>query len=148
MLDHRFIGNEYPSFEYEVEKGKVREFAKAIGDNNPVYHDEEAAREKGYEGLVVPPTFGTVCYTASGLIFTILEDLEVDLIKILQGGQEYEYFKPIHAGSVLTGTTKIADIFEKSGKTGTMQFLIIETTYVDQFNQKMLTERLTIIVRD
>lgn len=148
MLDKRLIGKEYPPFSFEVEKGKIREFARAIGDMNPVYHDEEAAKREGFESLVAPPTFGTVCYAASGLMYTILEDLKVNLIKLLQGGQEYEYFSPIQAGTVLTSTTKITDIFEKSGKAGTMHFFVIGTSYVDQNSRKLLTERLTFIVRD
>jgi len=148
MLDKGKIGEEYPEFTFEVEKGKIREFARAIGDNNPIYHSEEAAEREGYNGLVAPPTFGTVLYISGGVMLTILNDLKVDLMKMLQGGQEYEYFKTIHPGEILTGKTKIFNIFEKSGKGGTMTFLVTETTYINQNGETVLKEKLTVIIRE
>ena len=148
MVDRSVIGKEYPPYIYEVEKYKIREFARAIGEKNPLYSDEEAAHGEGFDGLVAPPTFGTVFYTEGGLMYTIIKDLKGDLIKMLQSGQEYEYFKPIHPGMVITANTRIADIFEKTGKAGTMSFVVIETTYTDQSAEKVLSEKLTVVFRD
>ncbi|MFC1822171.1 MaoC family dehydratase N-terminal domain-containing protein [Thermodesulfobacteriota bacterium] len=142
------IGKEYPPYTYEVEKCKIREFARAIGEKNPLYHDEEVAREEGFDGIVAPPTFGTVFYVEGGLMYTIIQDVKGDLIKMLQGGQEYQYFKPIHPGMIITAKTKIADIFEKASKAGTMSFVVIETTFTDQADEKVLSEKLTVIFRE
>ncbi|MDY6881683.1 MAG: MaoC family dehydratase N-terminal domain-containing protein [Thermodesulfobacteriota bacterium] len=151
MLDKSKIGKEYPEIRFEVEKGKIREFARAIGDKSPVYYDEEAAKEEGYEGLVMPPTFPTT-FTAfsitGGGLFRIIDDLKIDLIKVLHGGQEYEYVKPIKPGDTVTGKTKILDMFEKSGKGGTMDFLVLETTYSNQDGEKVLIDRSTVIIRN
>ena len=57
MIDKRFIGHRMPPFTVDVEKGRLRFFAKATGQDDPVYHDESAARAAGYPGLPVPPTF-------------------------------------------------------------------------------------------
>jgi acyl dehydratase len=148
MLDKSLIGKKYPEFSFEVEKGKIREFARAIGDNNPVYFDEEAAIREGFGGLIAPPTFGTVIYVASEVIYSILNDLKVDLVKMLQAGQEYEYFKPIKPGDTITQKTKIMDIFEKTSKAGKMYFVIIGTNYINQNGEKALGEKLTVVIRE
>ena len=57
MIDRRHIGHAMPPFSTEVEKGRLRFFAKATGQADPVYTDEGAARAAGYSGLPVPPTF-------------------------------------------------------------------------------------------
>ncbi len=57
MIDHKFIGYRHPPFHAEVEKGRLRLFAKAIGETDPVYSDEQAAQAAGHRSLPVPPTF-------------------------------------------------------------------------------------------
>ena len=148
MIDKSKIGKEYPPFSFEVEKGKIREFARAIGDKKPIYYEEEVAKKEGFDGLVAPPTFGTVLYISGNVMYTILEDLQADLTKMLQGGQEYEYFKLIHPGMIITGKSRISELFEKESKSGKMQFLVIETEYRDQSEEKVLGEKLTVIFRE
>ena len=57
MLDKSYIGHVFPAFTAEVERGRLRFFAKAIGGSNPIYTDEEAAKAAGYRALPAPPTF-------------------------------------------------------------------------------------------
>ena len=57
MIDRQYIGHRFPVFQVEVEKGRLRFFAKAIGETDPVYFDEKAAKAAGHPGLLVPPTF-------------------------------------------------------------------------------------------
>jgi acyl dehydratase len=147
MVDKSVIGKEYPEFSFEVEKGKIREFARAVGDKSPVFYDEKAAKEEGFEGLVLPPTFPTVFAMAGGLLDKIVPDLNISFVKVLHGGQEYQYFKPIKPGDTVTGKVRIANIFEKSGKGGTMDFFVLETTYTNQNGEKVLLETMTLIQR-
>jgi len=56
MIDTKFIGYEMPAHSVEIEKGRLRLFAKAIGQNDPAYTDDNAARTAGYRSLPVPPT--------------------------------------------------------------------------------------------
>jgi len=143
MLDKRFVGKEYPEFTVEVEKGKIREFARAVGDKNPVYYDEEAAKKVGFEGgPVIPPTFPTV-FATSGQVMNIIADLKIDMAKLLHGAQEYEYINPIKAGDTISGKTKIANIVEKSK----MDVVDVETTYINQNGQTVLREKCTFLVR-
>ncbi len=147
MIDISVKGNEYDQPPFEVEKGKIREFAKAIGDNNPVFRDMNAAAKQGFKTLGVPPTFGTVL-TLNGKVWDIVAELKLDFAKVLHSGQEYEYFKSIEPGETLFGKTKIADITEKSGKSGKMQFIVLETTYNDKSGDKVFIDRMTLAVRE
>jgi len=147
MIDKGVIGKEYPEFTFAVEKGKIREFATAIGDESPVFLDEKAAKEEGFEGLALPPSFPTVFSNFGGLMTKLLDDLKLDLAKILHGGQQYEYFETLKAGDVVTGKVRIADVFEKTGKGGTMDFVVMETTYTNQNGKKVLVDTSTLIQR-
>lgn len=147
MVDKNMIGKEYPESSFEVEKGKIREFAKAIGYKSPVFYDEKAAKEEGLEGLALPPTFPTVFAMMGGMLMKIVGDLKINMAKMLHGGQQYEYLKPIKPGDTVTGKTKIANIFEKSGKAGTMDFIVLETTYTNQNGEKVLVDTSTLIER-
>ena len=147
MVDKSVIGKEYPEFTFEVEKGKVKEFARAIEDQSAELHDEKAAKEAGFEGIALPPTFPTVFAMAGGLMEVMLNDLKLDLARILHGGQQYEYLKPIKPGDIVTGKVKIADAFEKQGKSGTMDFIVMETTYTNQNGEKVLVDTSTMIQR-
>lgn len=147
MIDKSFIGKEYPEFSFEVEKGKIRDFARAVGDKSPVFYDEKAAKEVGFEGLVLPPTFPTVFAMSGGLLDMIVPDLKISFVKVLHGGQEYQYVKPIKPGDTIKGKVRIANIFEKSGKGGTMDFVVLETTYTNQNGEKVLLETMTLIQR-
>ena len=146
MIDKKFIGREYPETIFEVEKVKIREFARAIGDNNPIYYDEKAAEEAGFSGLAAPPTFG-ITLEVGVWLFDILAELKVDLKKLLHGSQEYEYFQPVQSGDKITGKSVITDIFEKTGKRGIMDFVVLETTYTNQHGQKALHEKCIFVVQ-
>jgi acyl dehydratase len=126
-----------------VELGKVREFARAIKDDNPLYFDAaRAQREQG--GVIPPPTF-----TQS---LALWDDgggrppLGLDLRRLLHGEQEFEYVQPIHAGDVLTATTRVVKTFEKAGsRGGTMKFVVLESEFVNQKNTVVLRSRTTLI---
>jgi len=147
VIDKKVIGKELPEQSFEIEKGKIREFARAIGDKNPLYYDENKAREAGFEGLAIPPTLPTVFTMASGMLMNVIKDLKIDLAKLLHGGQEFDYINPIKPGDTVTGKTKITNVIEKSGKGGTMDLIVLETTYVNQSYQTVLRDKCTIVVR-
>ena len=146
MIEKSNIGKEYPERTFEIEKCKIRELAKAIGDKSKVFYDEVVAREDGFEGLAVPPTFSTLFALAGGLESVII-DLKINMAKLLHGGQEYEYFKPVKPGDIVKGKTIITDVIEKSGKAGTMDFVVMETTYINQNEEPVLRDKCTLVVR-
>ena len=132
------IGVESTPVTYDVEKGAIVKFAQAIGDSNPAFNDEVAARRSRYGGLVAPPTF-----LRSMIPGPPRAEVRSPYPAVLDGGSDWEYFEPVRAGDRITVTLKITDIFEREGRLGSMLFIIRETTYVNQFGAVMATQRGT-----
>ena len=141
-----YIGKEYPPFTVEVEKGRLRLFAKAVGLDDPVFTDEEAAREAGYASLPAPPTFPYSVTMDAGQSFNVLEDLGVPMTKAVHGGQGFTYHQPICAGDTITGRQKISNIFEKRG--GALVFIETEIELRNQRDEPVCDLRSTIVVRN
>lgn len=137
------VGRSSQPVSMRIEIGKVREFAGAIKDDNPIYFDEEyAKREAG--GVMPPPTFTMTQAFWDSPANRI--DLGMDLRRVLHGGQEFEYAKPIHAGDTLTAQGSITNVYKKPGKRGgEMTFAVIETTFTNQRGEVVLYSRSTII---
>ena len=145
MLDKKFIGWESEPHTIEVEKGRLCFFAEVLGETNPIYTDEKAAQAAGYRSLLAPPTFPFCLEMDTAVSFGILKMLSVNLGQILHGEQSFTYHLPICAGDRLTFRTRIADIYEKKG--GALQFIVQETTSVNQDNQLTTVLRSIIVVR-
>lgn len=142
-MDKNAVGRSGEPIEMRVELGKIREFAHAVKDPNPVYLDEEAAKAEA-GGVMPPPTFFvTQGFWDDGRGSV---DLDLDWKRVLHGGQEYEYRRPVYAGDVLTARTRVADIFTKPGKRGgEMSFAILETEYRNQRGETVAIARSTLI---
>jgi len=136
------VGVESEPSVYEIEKEPIRRWAEAIGDTNPLYHDEEYAKKKGYRSIIAPPAFvaqyayPTKAGQARGRIRT-------PFTRMLNGGNEYEFLKPVQAGDTLTATTKLAELFEREGRLGKMLFIIYETTFKNQNGEVVAKSRNT-----
>ncbi len=141
-------GMELPGYSFVVERGKIREFVQAIGDPNPVYREKEAAVKEGYRDVIAPPTFGICIDMWGGPGFEELcKGLELNPLMVLHGEQEYEYFQEINPGDEITARPKLARVFQKEGRSGKMNIIILETTYFNQRNEKVLLGRATIVER-
>lgn len=110
-INRDFIGRAMgPAAPYQVGREKVREFATAIGDTNPAYHDVEAARALGHPDLVAPPTFAfAVTFKAMPLVMAA-PDLGLDYSRVVHGSQSFEYTRPIFAGDELVSDAVVEDI--------------------------------------
>jgi len=110
-LDQTFVGREYPpSRPYEVGREKIREFATAIDDLNPMYLDRDAAVAAGYDDVIAPPTFAiVVSMDISGQVF-FDPDLGLDYSKVVHGDQKFVHSRPIQAGDRLVGVLHIDEI--------------------------------------
>src|SRR5690242_9527876 len=98
MIDRRFIGHALPAFEVEVEKGRLRSFAKATGQTDPVYIDEDAARAAGHPGVPVPPTFLFCLEMEAPNPAAIRELLGIDYRRLLHGEQGFTFHAMAYAG--------------------------------------------------
>ncbi len=130
MADSDFIGKQYPPFTVEVEKGRIRNFARAIGEDDPVYADEEAAKKAGYRSIPAPPTFPHALVMDAGQSFSVLADMGIDKAQTVHGEQGFTYHGDICAGDVISGQMRIKDIYEK--KSGALKFIETETRLENQ----------------
>jgi len=130
------IGLVDPPAVYEVEKGAIRRYADAVGDDNPLYRDEEYAAKTKYGGIISPPGFfgwpvGTV--PMGGAIGkAITAAMNAGYYRILDAGKSYEFFISVRPGDILVGSPQIADISEKEGKSGPMYIISFRTTFTNQ----------------
>jgi acyl dehydratase len=146
VADKSKLGARY-EFNWLVERGKIAEFVEAVGDHNPICSDREAARRSGFQDIVAPPTFTAVPIMWSGALFQAFDDLGIPLSRIMHAEQSYEYFREIGPGDVLHGTMEIKSITEREGKSGPMEFVLLETTFTNQYQQPVVREEMLIVER-
>lgn len=110
-INKEFIGQTVGSSQpYQVGREKIREFATAIGDNNPAYHDVEAAKALGHPDLVAPPTFAFVVTFKAFPAVIANPKLGLDYSRVVHGSQGFEYSRPIFAGDELVTEAIVEDI--------------------------------------
>ncbi len=130
QLDKKIIGHEFKPFSATVEAGKVKLFCKAIGEEDPIYADEAAAKTAGYRPMPVPPTFLQAITNDDPEKGGLLRLLNVDIGLILHGEQHYDYYAPVFVGDTITCQQKVTDMYDKKG--GALWFVVSETSLKDQ----------------
>jgi acyl dehydratase len=143
-LYRSLIGQTYVPFTVIVSADRIRGYAEAIGDRNPLRYDASAARMAGYRDVVAPPTFGFTITLLADQSNLALADLGFTMNESLHGEQAFEYGGPICAGDLLTGRQHIADLREK--KQGTMLFLVTKFHIANQLGEHVLDMTQTSIV--
>ncbi|WP_184081608.1 MaoC family dehydratase N-terminal domain-containing protein [Sphingobium subterraneum] len=149
-IDRSHIGVVSEPREIDVEKGQLRFFAKATGEINPVYFDEEAARAAGHPTIPAPPTFLFSLQLGApakrGDIFDPENGIGVDVRRILHGEQRFTYHRPIYAGDRMTLTTTTTDIYDKKG--GALEFITQKTQGVNAAGQLCVEMQVVTVVRN
>ena len=137
------IGKEWGGTTYQVGREKIKEYANALGIENPVHFDVGAAREAGYRDVVAPPMF-CVVYSAPALGPAMFDpEVGMNFAAMVHGGQEFEWGEPACSGDEITTTAKCASIEEKDGK----GFYVFETNSVNQDGDQVVKGTWTLIVR-
>ena len=145
MLDKQLVGWTSSVSTVEVEKGRVRFFAQAIGESNPLYSDEEIARAQGYRSIPIPPTFLFCLEMENSSSSHILEILNVGMDRILHGEQFFRYHRAVCAGDCITFQSRVSDIYSRKG--GALEFIVLESTATNQDGVLVGEMRSSIIVR-
>lgn len=115
-LDPSFAGRSYPPTPpYQVGREKLREFAAAIGDSSPAYHDVAAARALGYPDLVAPPTFAIVLSLHASYQVVADPALGLDYTRVVHGDQRFSYRRPIVAGDELAVVVTVEKVRSIAG---------------------------------
>ncbi len=142
-LDHAYIGREYPPILYEMGREKIREYAHAVGDLNPLYLDDEAGRAGPFGDIIAPPAMASQ--------FTLLPTdqllndpiLGIDYQMLVHAEQDYQFFAAVRPGDMLAVKGRIKDIYERRS----LQFLIWETEVTNQLGEKVVTGIATMVIR-
>jgi len=133
-INPEFAGKTFPPTEpYQVSREKLREFADAIGDTNPVYRSPAAAQEAGYPDVIAPPTFPIVISVASSSKALADPGLNLNYAMVVHGEQRFEYSRPIVAGDVVTAQstiTSIRDVGSLSMMTTTTEIRTVDGEHV------------------
>ncbi|UFJ39499.1 MaoC family dehydratase N-terminal domain-containing protein [Brevibacillus humidisoli] len=138
----KYVGYTFEPYAYRVEAGKIREFALAIGDDNPIYHDRDVAQQSGFRDIPLPPTFSTVIEMWAGPSFEhLIEVLELDPLRVLHGKQRYDYGSVICAGDEITACSRIVAAESKSR----MNLFTLVTEYANQQGEQVLRAESVII---
>jgi acyl dehydratase len=130
----------------------IRYFALALGDDNPLYCDAQYAREAGYPGTIAPPTF--VCETnqyvhrqpnGDGYIGHHWE-LPITGCRMVRGGNDYEFFRPVVPSDQVTVVWRLEDISERISSSGTPMLIVFAVaTYANQHGEPLARNRETLI---
>ena len=144
-LDPAYVGHAYPRSEtYEVGRQKIREFAEAIGDPNPLFRDPVAATAAGYADVIAPPTFATIMFGRYAMA-SIIEDaqLGLDYSRLVHGDMTFDYVRPVLAGDRLVVTTHIAEIMQRAGN----DFLTVRSEIDTEDGTRVVTAYAQLVIR-
>lgn len=141
-LQH-LIGKNGKPYTFQVDHRHIRQFARAIGDMNRLYFDEEYAKGTVHGGIIAPPTFPIAILDETGEAL----DLGLDYNRMLHGEQQFIYTRPIRVNDQLTCQQVVTDVYEREGKKGTMTFVVLDTVITDAHNEHVVTSRTNIVYR-
>ncbi|MCU1640128.1 MAG: uncharacterized protein JWN03_403 [Nocardia sp.] len=145
-IDPAIIGTEFPPTILTIDAGRLRFFAKSIGEKNPVYTDTEAAKAAGYTDLPVPPTFLFSIELEAPDPFAFAAAAGIDMRFVLHGEQTFTYHSTAVAGDVLTARPRITDVYSKKG--GALEFLVKETAVTRADGSAVADLKSVIVVRN
>jgi acyl dehydratase len=142
-VNAKAVGKQYDPIVYAVGREKIREYARAVGETNPVYLDLDAARAAGYDDLIAPPMFAVV-YSAPAVGPPIFDpEIELNFAMMVHGGQEFVWGAPVLAGDEITTVASVKDIHESDGR----GYYVFESVSTNQRGEEVCRGTWTNIVR-
>ncbi len=143
MEAHAAAGKSYPPTTYAVGREKIREYALATGESNPLHLDVDAARAAGYRDLVAPPMFAVV-YAAPALAPGLFDpEVGIDFGRMVHGGQEFKWGPLVISGDEITTTVTLQDVTARES----MSFYVFESVSENQEGDTVCVGTWTNIVR-
>jgi acyl dehydratase len=137
------IGKSWPAVDFQVDPDRIRQYADAVGETNAVYHEADAAKAAGFRDLVAPPMF-CVVYSAPAMGQAITDpDVEMNVMAMVHGGQEFVWGEPACAGDVISTAVECKSIDDRGG----MGFYVFESVSRNQGGAETVRGTWTDIVR-
>ncbi len=142
-IDTKFIGCEYKPVTYVIGQEKIKEYALAVGDSNPLYIDSEFANKSKFGGVVAPPMFVVVfAKDAMELLFAD-QELKLNMGRLVHGEQEFNFHKVVKSGDTIVTTGRIKNIYQKNNN----DFIELETKSYNQDNEFVVDGLWIFIIR-
>lgn len=143
-FDRSLLGKKHEAGPFAVTAELIRDFCNGIGETNPIYIDENAAREVGFPSVLAPPTFCTVFIRR-----VTIPDIRLKFGKMqVHAGQVVEPLAPIVAGDSLRAVSYLKEVYPKTGRSGTMVFIVWETFFTNQKGQRVAAVQESYAVRE
>jgi len=139
------VGMTHEPVVFEIEKGAIRRFAQAVEDPNPLWIDDEYARQTGYGGIVCPPGFFGLPAMQSAEMGDMIDLVDPPLKNILFAGTDCDFYLPIRPGDILISYMKLTDLYEKSGSSGTRIFMVFEANFKNQRDDVVARIRYSLV---
>ena len=137
------VGKSYEPVIYAVGREKVKEYAHAVGETNPLHIDYRAAEQAGHPDVVAPPMFAVV-YASPAVTKPLFDpEVGVDFAHLVHGAQEFRWGPLVVAGDEIATTATVKDVSERGG----LQFFVFETVSTNQRDETVCTGIWTNIVR-
>ncbi|PYN94130.1 MAG: MaoC family dehydratase [Candidatus Rokuibacteriota bacterium] len=146
-VNKAIVGKEYPPFPVTVERGRLKDFARALGDPNPFYVNDAVGTASPWGDVIAPPTFAISFRDETADSGALLRDLGVDISRLLHGEQEFEIHRQLVPGETYLCRTKVLDVYEKTGRSGPMAFVVRETAVTDRTGEIAVSMRQVTVVR-
>jgi acyl dehydratase len=142
-VNTKAINKTYEPTTYAIGREKIKEYALAVGETNPLHLDLKAARDAGYADLVAPPMF-VVVYAMHSVGPALFDpEVEMNFAMMVHGGQAFEWGKLVIAGDEITTVAKVKDISENDGR----GYYVFESTSTNQDGEQVCRGTWTNIVR-
>ena len=145
-----------PPVSAEITRREAQRYARAVGDLDPIYFDEAAARAAGYDGLVAPPTFVGHAVVEGSTLADLREDglwvdrgqrLRLSVSRTMFGGEEWEFRAPVLVGDTISAERRLGKVEEKDGRSGPFVLIHYETTFTNRRGDVVAVSRLVGIAR-
>ena len=114
-----------------VTREKIAKFCTSIGETNPLFTDDEAAKEGPYGGVIAPPSYATVFRNGRHFFQHVPRFGRAGF----DAGKDVEFVAPIRPGDTISLSSAVKEIYDKTGRSGTMVFVVVRSTLRNQKNE-------------
>lgn len=125
-----------------IEKGAIKKFALAIGEDLPIYTDEDFAEKSPHGKIIAPPTFPRT------LEYGEIEGLDLPAAGLIHGEQVYHYKRPLYAGDVVYGQCQLLSVEKKQTRSGPLWFVKLKQYGFDEQNKEIFTSEKTLLLTE
>jgi len=138
----QFVGARSEAVANRAERGAVRRFAEAIGDLNPLYSDEDAAKHSRYGRMIAPPTFPIT------FDYGEIPGLALPPAGLIHGQQSFDYTRPLYVDEAVSCYRELESSYDRRGGLGLMTFLVFKSMGADEAGATIYTMSATLIVTE